>query len=160
MNPSVKRSAVLAGVIILTTAFAFPPIVATPGDSLCGTVTAVRAADLITLDYGTGSYVVRIAGVAIERDSARGRQATQYMTTLLLGKFVRLRFDGRNDNGEMVGRIWIDDPERPGRAVRDAGLDLVRAGLARRQAEYTGYKYREMERAEVEARRLKRGFWR
>lgn len=128
------------------------------GDSLVGKVTAVKSFNLITLDYGSGSYEVRVVGIEAERDVVVTRQATKMLSDMILGKQVRLRFDGRAKNGEMLGRIWLggEQPEQP---VLDVGVELVRNGLVRSQKGYGEYKYGEMTRAEGEAKRLKRGLW-
>lgn len=132
--------------------------VAYAGDSLVGTVTAVKSANLITLDYGAGSYEVRIVGIDVGRDAIRSRDAARSMSAMVLGKQVRLRFDGRAPNGEMIGRIWIggNQPEQP---VIDVGVELVRNGLVLSQKNYREYKYGEMTRAESEAKRSQRGLW-
>ncbi|HEX8651797.1 MAG TPA: thermonuclease family protein [Pyrinomonadaceae bacterium] len=125
------------------------------GDSLYGTVTEVKRADVVVLDYGKGRYNVRIIGIDVPRDATRAAQAKEFVARLVLRKNVRLRFEGRNKNGEMVGRLQTDDREI---GIKDVGLELVKAGMARRQANYD-YKNRALSAAEDEARRTKRGLW-
>src|SRR5207247_4212211 len=48
--------------------------------------------------------------------------------------------------GEMVGKLEIEVPDQ---GVKDVGLELIKAGLAKRQTNYD-YKYRELSAAEAE----------
>lgn len=129
---------------------------ASAGDSLYGIVTAVKSSDLITLDYGSGSYDIRIAGVVVPDDRAASDEAAAFVSKLVVGKNVRLRFDGRTSDGEMVGRIFTDDPQL---GILDVGLETIRSGLAMPDAAYRGYVYGEMDRAVAEARQSQRGIW-
>lgn len=140
---------VLASFIFAASAYA--------GDSAYGKVTAVKRADLVTFDHGAGSFDVHLAGIEIAKDESSAREATRFMTELLLGKPARLRFDGRNRKGEMVGRLHTNDPTF---GIKDAGVELVRNGMAMPQREYRGYKYDEPGQALKEARANKVGMWR
>jgi endonuclease YncB( thermonuclease family) len=55
----------------------------------------------------------------------------------------------------MLARLFTAEPAI---GIGDVGLELVRAGLARRQPNYD-YKYGELAAAEKEARTAKRGLW-
>lgn len=136
------------------------------GDALYGRVTAVKSAEVVVLEYGatagpgrsagrtagrpTGRYDVRIVGVDAPEAGPLARAAKQFVSNLVLGKDVRLRFEQRNQRGEMVSRLFTGDKE--------VGVELLRAGLARRQPNYD-YKYGELSAAESEAREAKRGLW-
>jgi len=148
----------LAPVALLLTLFAWPttPSAGSPGDSICGKITAVKRADLVVLDYGAGTYEVRLAGLDLPRDRSSVRTATRWVADELLNKYVRMRFDGRTEQGEMVGKILMDDAEV---GVRDIAVEMVRRGLARRSEAYAGYRYNEMVTAEREAREARRGVW-
>lgn len=129
------------------------------GDSIYGKVTEVRSADLVVLDYGKGRYDVRIIGIDVPKEGPIANEAKQFVSKLVLGKNARIRFEGRNKAGEMVSRLFTDDPEI---GIKDVGLELVRAGLARRrQADdnQLGYKYGELSAAEREAQKAQRGLW-
>ena len=141
---------VLLAVIPLSSALA--------GDSLVVKITAVKSANLVTLDYGAGTYDIRISGIELAGDEAMRARATQAMSSLLLGKTVRLRFDGRAPDGTMYGRIYVGGIGRDDEPVRDAGVELVRTGFVRGHDD--GYKYGEMSQAETEARNTRRGLWR
>lgn len=137
------------------------------GDSLYGTVTAVKSAEVVVFEYGaaggsgrsatrkTGRYDLRLVGIDAPEGGAIARKATQFVANLVLGKNARMRFEYRNKSGEMVSRLLTDDPAL---GIKDVGLELVRAGLARRQPNYD-YKYGELSVAEREARLARRGLW-
>lgn len=126
-----------------------------PGDSMVGTVTAVRSAEVVEFQYEGGRYDVRIVGIVAPRDSGLAREARQFVSRLVLKKRVRLRFEYRLPNGQMVSRVFTADSLAP---QREVGIELLRAGLARRVARYD-YKYGELSAAENEARRARRGVW-
>ncbi len=152
-----KQSGKLAGATCIALLCSLSPEVgAHAGDSLYGTVTAVKRADLITLDYGAGSYDIRLAGVAIPDDAAIAERATQYAAKLLLNRKARLRFEGRTTDGVMVGRIYTDDPDI---GINDVGLELVRAGMAVPEKDVGEYKYGELDQAVREAQSRKYGVW-
>lgn len=156
MKTMSKRSG-LPGVALLTLILGFSPgITARGGDSLYGKVTAVKRADLITLDYGAGTYDIRLAGVVLPKNRAAAQKAREFVSKMLLNKPVRLRFDGRTAQGEMVGKIYTDDPEI---GIKDVCLEMVRAGKALRDPSYTGYCYNELTVAEAEAKQAQRGIW-
>lgn len=146
----------LAASMALGLLVSLPPA-ALAGDSVYGKVTAIKRSDLITFDHGAGSFDVRLAGIDQPQDRRLEQEAIRFMTELLLDKPARLRFDGRTPAGEMVGRLYTDDPEI---GIKDAGLELVRAGMAMPQRGYAGYKYGEAEQAMSEARAKKAGVWR
>lgn len=125
------------------------------GDSIYGKVIEVKSAELVVLDYGKGQYQVRIAGVLAPREGQLVRSSKDFVSKLVLGQNVRLRFDGFNKKGEMVGQLQTDDPQK---GIQDVGLELVRSGLVRRQPNYD-YKYQKLSMAEKEAQRAKRGTW-
>jgi len=129
------------------------------GDSLYGKVPEVRSADVVILDYGKGQYVIRIIGIDVPKEGPIASEARQFVAKLVLEKNARMRLGSRTENGEMVCRLFTDDPVI---GIKDVGLELVRAGLARRQPgeDYQfGYKYGEFSAAEREAREAKRGLW-
>ena len=134
------------------------PVAAFAGDSLSGKVTEVRNAEVVVIDYGTGQYVVHVIGIDALNQSRAG-EAKEFVSKLVLGKRARMRFVDRAPNGEMMSRLFTDDP---GSAIKDVGLELVRSGLARRKAgdEFRfGYKYGELSATEKEAQRARAGIW-
>jgi hypothetical protein len=136
-----------------------PLMSAHAGDSFVGRVTAVKSANLITMQQGDIVYDVRINGIVVDKDAALARQARNVLTTLVLDRTVRLRFDKLID-GQMTGRIRIGGIGKPEEPVKDAGVELVRAGVVRADAAYPKYRYGQMQAAEAEARQARRGVWR
>jgi endonuclease YncB( thermonuclease family) len=131
-------------------------IPASAGDSLYGKVTAVKEATLVTLDYGSGTYEIRLVGIdALKPGEARADEALKFVSDLLLGKNARMRLHHRDQSGEMVCRLFTDDPVI---GIKEVGVELLRAGLARRQPGYDE-KYGELAAAEDEARTGGRGIW-
>ncbi len=129
------------------------------GDTFVGRVTAVKSANVITMQQGDIVYDVRINGIVVDKDSTLARAARNALTNLLLDKTVRLRFDKRVD-GQMTGRIRIGGIGKPEEEVKDVGVELVRAGVVRADASYPKYRYGQMQSAEDEARQARRGVWR
>jgi endonuclease YncB( thermonuclease family) len=124
-------------------------------DSIYGRVTAVKSADVVVFNYGKGEYVLRVIGVDPPDDERRSADSRRFVANLVLGKNVRARIERKAPNGEMYARLYTDDPTI---GIKDVGLELIRAGLARRQPTYDG-KYGEMAAAEDEARNARRGIW-
>jgi endonuclease YncB( thermonuclease family) len=125
------------------------------GDSLYGRVTAVRSADAVVFDYGAGQYNIRIVGIDPPQQGRLADEARQFVSNLVLDKNVRIRFEQRAANGEMVARLFTDDPAI---GIREVGVELLRNGLARREPNYD-YKYGELSAAENEAQAARRGLW-
>lgn len=130
---------------------AVPPAVCA-GKSIYGKVTDVKSADVMTLDYGTGQYDIRVVGIDVPKEGPFASEAKQFVANLVLGKNVRLRFYGRAPNGEMFGRLDTEDPVS---GIKEVAVELVRAGLARAQRDFDS----ELTKAENEARESNRGLW-
>lgn len=129
------------------------------GDSIYGKVTAVKSADLVTLDNGSAKFDIRIVGIDVPREGPLAEKAKEFVSGLLLGKNARARLESRKKVGELISQLFTDDAQI---GIKDVGLELVRAGLARRQQgkdEQFGYKYGELSKAESEARKTRRGVW-
>ncbi len=122
------------------------------GDVFYGKVTEVKSAEVVVVDYGEGRYDVRIVGIETPKEGPLAEKAKGFVSNLVLGKSVRARFEGRAKNGEMQSRLFTGVPGV------EVGVELLKAGLARRQQGYD-YKYGELSAAENEAKRAKRGLW-
>jgi endonuclease YncB( thermonuclease family) len=147
----------LLALLFALSMFAAAFSLARAGDSLYGKVTEVPSAVLVVLKCGTVSYDIRLIG--IDADGPLAAQAREFVSKLIIGKNARARFEARESNGEMLSRLFTDDQAG---GIKDVGLELVRAGLARRQtgADYQfDYKYGELSAAEGEAQAAKRGIW-
>ena len=99
--------------------------------------------------------VLQLIGIDIPDDAALADQGTDFVSSLVLGNNARMRLEGRTDSGEMLVRLFTDDPID---GIQDVAVELVRAGLARRQDEFD-FKYGELAAAEDEARSANRGLW-
>jgi endonuclease YncB( thermonuclease family) len=149
------RSRGITGLLVGAVALLATSFPARAGDSLYGKVTEVKSGDRVTLDYGAGSYELRLTGIDVPREGDIARQARERVAKLVLHKNARMRFEGRTENGEMLARLYTDDPEL---GIREVAVELVRAGLARRQKGFD-FSYGELAAAEREARQAKRGLW-
>jgi endonuclease YncB( thermonuclease family) len=134
------------------------PVVA--GDSVYGKITEVKSAGIVLLDNGGPKpFVIQIIGIDVPKTGPIASEAKQFVTTLVLNKNARARIESRAQNGDLVARLLADDSVT---GTRDVGLELIRAGLARRRkgedAQF-GYKYGELAGAEREAQRVRRGLW-
>jgi endonuclease YncB( thermonuclease family) len=110
----------------------------------------------VVFAHATGTYNLRIAGVVVPQDTRSADAATEFVRNLVLNRNVRMRMEGgRLRTGELHVRLFTADSV-PG--IRDVGVEVVRAGLARRQVNYD-YKYGELAAAEAEARQARRGVW-
>jgi endonuclease YncB( thermonuclease family) len=138
---------------------ALPLMSAHAGDSFVGRVTAVKSANVVTLQQGDIVYDVRINGIEVDKDATRAREARDALRSIVLDRTVRLRFDKLVD-GQMTGRIRIGGIGKPEETVKDVGVELVRAGVVRADASYPKYRYGQMQSAEAEARQARRGVWR
>jgi endonuclease YncB( thermonuclease family) len=126
------------------------------GDSTYGKVMEVRSAEVVLLDTGETRYEVRLIGIQAPKEGPLAEEARKLVSELVLGQQVQMRFEGRNKEGEMVARLLtLGDAAKP---IRDVGLEVVRAGLARRLPNFD-YKYGELSKAEAEARKGRRGLW-
>jgi len=137
----------VVGVVVLL--LAGMPLFA--GDAFNGRVTGVQTAEVMIVDTGHETFAVRLFAVQAPAEGVLAAAAKQFVEKLVLGNVIRARFEGRR-NGQMVSIVGVGDPGV------DVGLELVRAGLAQRRPG-EDYKYKEMSRAEEEARRERRGLW-
>jgi endonuclease YncB( thermonuclease family) len=128
---------------------------ATAGDSFYGKVSAVKSADLVVFEAPGAQYDVHLLGVEAAREGPAAQAAAEFVRRMVLGRNARIRLGYRAKDGSIVAKLTTDDPEI---GLKDVGLELVRAGLARRQPN-VDYKYGELSLAEREARAAKRGLW-
>jgi len=156
---SIRTLRYLVPALLLAFGFATQPAAA---KRLDGVFTAVKDANLVVLDYGEGSYDVRIYGTEAPADGQPfAAEAKAFVREALLGKDGAMRFKYRNANGEMVARIFYFDSTG---AERDLGVDLAAAGLvwlrpgARYRPEVEG-EPDQLTAAQAEAQSARRGIW-
>jgi endonuclease YncB( thermonuclease family) len=130
-----------------------------------GVYTGVLDANVVVLDYGDGSYNVRIFGVeAPAAGQPFASEALEFVRQRVLGAPGGMRFRYRNADDEMVSRVFYRPHGEPNGAERDLALDLVAAGLA---WVIPGVKYNPVNEGEVdqltaalaEAQAGRRGIW-
>lgn len=162
MIPVQKRSTLLSpGGLAQRTALCFLFLVALAasalaGDSTYGTIVQVKSTDIVVIDCGKDRYTVRLIGIEAPSDATLAKKGVQLLTKLILNKKVQMRFEYRNDQNEMVSRILTLQSAKAD--VMDAGVQLVKAGLAQREADFD-YKCGCLGKAELEAKNAKRGIW-
>ncbi|HVZ20887.1 MAG TPA: thermonuclease family protein [Vicinamibacterales bacterium] len=122
---------------------------------------AVRyAVDGDTIDVA-GIGRVRLLGVdapeigaGFDTPAPFAREARQFMSSAVAGRWVRLELDAESHDG--YGRLLAY-------VIRDDGVDvnaaLVRAGLARISARYPLRRLSELQAAESDAQSARRGIW-
>lgn len=127
--------------------FAAPPA---SGERFAGRVVGVADGDTIWVSRGGRKAEVRLHGIDCpERDQPFGREAKRFTSDLLRDKRVTVRVRDHDDYGRTVGNVLVDG--------RDAGLTLVRAGLAWHYRRYSDDA--ELATAERGARAAGRGLW-
>jgi endonuclease YncB( thermonuclease family) len=149
------HTASILAAFLLVAALCFSAQQTVAGDSIYGKIIAIKTADVVVLDYGGGTYDVRIVGIDAPKEGARAAEAKKLTNDLVLGKNVRLRLEGRADNGEFIGQLTTDDPVT---GIKDIGIELLETGLVQRLVRYD-YKYGELSAAENKAKQAKRGLW-
>jgi endonuclease YncB( thermonuclease family) len=120
---------------------------------LWGKITAVPGPDTVVLDYGDGSYELRIVGVSIPPELAV--QARQFVINRVLNKHARMWLAYRDKEGRMFVELLTAEP---GVKTQNVGVELIRFGLASK-LDNINDKYREYAAAAAEARAEHRGMW-
>ncbi len=137
-------------------------------ETLIGKVVRISDGDTITvLDDGLVMHKVRVEGIdAPEKGQAFGARATQELADLVAGQQVEVDWKKLDRYGRIVGKVRYSP--RPCLVIwcakRDAGLTMIRAGLAwhfkRYQREQTPEDQVEYASAELQARKQREGLWR
>ena len=132
--------------------FLIAAAVGVSGAEIVGRVVGVSDGDTITVldDLDKGRFRVRFAGIdAPEKGQAFGQKAKQYLSGLIFGKAVSVRFTAIDRYGRIVGRVYLD------RA--DIGLAMLSAGFAWHYVHFD--KSPEYAAAEKQARADRVGLW-
>ena len=122
------------------------------GAEIVGRVVGVSDGDTITVldNLDKGRFRVRLSGIdAPEKKQAFGQKAKQYLSGLIFGKVVSVRFRTIDRYGRIVGRIYLD------RA--DICLAMVAAGFAWHYVHFD--KSPDYADAEKQARAGRLGLW-
>jgi endonuclease YncB( thermonuclease family) len=144
--------------------FGFAAAPAVAGDSMRGKITAVLGPDLVTFDYGSGQYTLKIAGLDTSLQAGAPAKAQSSLSSLVLNREVRMRLvenegeeEGEREveDGAMLVRLQIVDPAA---GHPDVSIELIKAGMARKKTGFD-FKYGELAAAETQARLARRGLW-
>lgn len=95
------------------------------GAEILGRVVGVSDGDTITVldEMDKGRFRVRLFGVdAPEKRQAYGNKAKNYLSSLIFGKRVSVRFASVDRYGRIVGRIYLEK--------KDICLAMIAAGFA------------------------------
>ena len=115
-----------------------------------GKVVAVQDGDTISVMRDGREERVRVYGIdAPEGGQDFGSRAKQFLSGLVFGKVVEVTVRDLDSYGRTVGRVTVDGT--------DAGLEMVRAGLAWHYVRYSNDP--RLADAEREARAARRGLW-
>lgn len=126
-------------------------------DVIKGKVVGVVDGDTITVMLPDGSQSqVRLAGIdAPEKDQVSGMEARAFLTSLVLGKSIRVEFSKRDQYGRIVGKALLN--------ARDINLEMVKAGFAWHYRQHESEQSEEDRRlyaaAEAEAKQVVKGLW-
>ena len=117
-----------------------------------GKVVAVTDGDTITVldDMDKGRFRIRLDKIdAPEKKQAFGNKAKQYLSTLIYGKQVKIRFKKIDNYGRILGIVYLDGKE--------INLQMVQDGLAWHYRHYDNTE--SYITAEQIARANKKGLW-
>jgi endonuclease YncB( thermonuclease family) len=119
-------------------------------DRFVGRVVSVQDGDTISVMRGGRAERVRLDGIdAPERRQEFGSRAKQFLSEIVFGEIVTVDVRDRDRYGRTVGRVFVRG--------RDAGLEVVRAGLAWHFTRYSSDAL--LASAERDARSARRGLW-
>lgn len=137
---------------ILLVLFLIAAAVRVAGAEIIGQVVGVSDGDTITIldDLDKGRFRVRLYGIdAPEKRQAFGNKAKIYLSSLIFGKSVKVRFTSIDRYGRIVGRVY--------HGKQDICLAMISAGLAWHYIHFD--KSPEYAGAEKKARAGRLGLW-
>jgi micrococcal nuclease len=150
--------------IILLVVFLFFTLLASPCQLLAGQyqVTHVIDGDTIKVDEGTKKIPVRLVGIDAPESPQRKNQTGQpfnqrskkHLSSLVLNQVVEIKSHGFDDDGRMLGEIFLLDG-------KNVNVEMIKAGLAEvyRGKPASGLDMEPYWKAEGEAKTAKRGMW-
>lgn len=127
------------------------------GDSFSGRVVGVLDGDTVTvLESGHEQRRIRVAGIdAPEKKQPFGQKSKAKMAELVFGKDVAVEWSKKDRYGRTIGVVLVNG--------QDAGLELLRAGLAWHYKQYqrdqTQDQRADYGKAEEAARAERIGLW-
>lgn len=124
---------------------------------MIGTVAKVADGDTITvLNSNSEKFRVRLSGIdAPESKQVVGKQATQYLTDIVLGQTVTVEYEKLDRYGRIIGVVLLDG--------QDVNYQLIKAGFAWHYKQYQNEQTSEARRlyseGEITARQKRVGLW-
>ena len=120
-------------------------------EGLIGRVVKVADGDTLTLlDAANNQHKIRLNAIdAPEKGQAFGKASGKFLSGLVAGRDVRVRWTKRDRYQRILGTVYLDD--------RDINLEMLKAGLAWHYKKYDSTP--AYAQAESEARAAKRGLW-
>lgn len=119
---------------------------------ILGRVVGVADGDTITVldDMDKGRFRIRLNGIdSPEKKQAYGNKAKQYLSSLVYGKRVSVRFSAIDRYGRILGRVYVDN--------KDISLLMLAAGYAWHYTQYDNSP--EYSATEKKARSAGVGLW-
>lgn len=137
---------------ILFALFLIAAVVRVSGAEIIGQVVGVSDGDTITIldNLDKGRFRVRLYGIdAPEKRQAFGYKAKGYLSSLVFGKRVTVRYSSIDRYGRIVGRVYLEK--------QDICLAMLSAGYAWHYVHFD--KSPEYAAAEKKARAGRLGLW-
>jgi endonuclease YncB( thermonuclease family) len=137
---------------LLLVLFVIVAAVGVSGAEIIGRVVGVADGDTITVldEMDNGRFRIRLNGIdSPEKKQAYGNKAKQYLSSLVYGKRVSVRFSTVDRYGRIVGRVYVSG--------KDISLAMLSAGYAWHYTQYD--KSPEYAAAEKSAASARLGLW-
>lgn len=137
---------------VLFVLFLIAAVFRVSGAEIIGQVVGVSDGDTITIldNLDKGRFRVRLYGIdAPEKRQAFGNKAKGYLSSLVFGKRVTVRYSSIDRYGRIVGRVYLEK--------QDICLTMLSAGYAWHYVHFD--KSPEYAAAEKQARAGGRGLW-
>ncbi len=127
-------------------------------NSITGMVTRVIDGDTVIVisDLQQTAHKIRLANIdAPEKSQASGKQAADYLSSLILNQAVRIEFSKKDFFGRIIGAVYL----RSAASMESGQINrlLVSQGYAWRYRKYS--KSKVLAQIESEARKQAKGLW-
>lgn len=98
---------------------------------MTGKVVSVADGDTITIieNLDNGRFKIRLYGIdAPEKKQDFGQKAKQYLSSLIFGKVVKIKFTEIDRYGRIIGKVYLNDNE--------INIEMLKAGMAWHYSRY------------------------
>jgi micrococcal nuclease len=118
---------------------------------IVGRVTWVKDGDSFMMRSGGLIYEIRMYGIdAPEKKQEGGKDSTKALIKLIKNKNVKVEKQGQDTYGRLIGKVY--------NGKTYVNLEMVKSGQAHWYKKYAP-KDKDLEKAEAEAQKAKRGLW-